>query len=106
MALRWSCVIRGGKKPLVVLAASKTAEALGEAVPIPTWAFTPPPTHKALKISVLNAVFKNCFFIVIKGCLVFIFYTRIAFHCKGKVNCKTLPECVETFLFFIVFVSV
>ena len=43
MALRWAAVIRGGNKPLVVLLISNSAEASGEVVPIPTWAFTPPP---------------------------------------------------------------
>jgi len=43
MALRCVVVKRGGKKPLVVLVTSNSAEALGEVVPMPTWAFTPPP---------------------------------------------------------------
>jgi hypothetical protein len=63
MALRCVVVKRGGNKPLVVLLTSNSAEASGEVVPIPTWAFTPP--HKALTINVLSAVFKNCFFMVI-----------------------------------------
>jgi hypothetical protein len=45
MAIRWACVIRGGNKPLVVLVTSNSAEALGVVVPMPTWAFTPPPQN-------------------------------------------------------------
>jgi hypothetical protein len=65
MALRCVVVKRGGNKPLVVLLTSNSAEASGEVVPIPTWAFTPP--HKALIINVLNAVFKNCFCMMMNG---------------------------------------
>jgi hypothetical protein len=45
MALRCVVVKRGGRKPLVVLVTSNSAEALGLVVPIPTWALTPPPQN-------------------------------------------------------------
>jgi hypothetical protein len=41
MASRCASVIRGGKKPLVVLVTSNAAEATGVVVPMPTWAKRP-----------------------------------------------------------------
>jgi hypothetical protein len=36
---RFALAIRGGKKPLVVLLTSNSAEACGVLVPMPTWAY-------------------------------------------------------------------